>query len=411
MEAVMSKKQEKVFKTIIILLVVFLIGESIFFGIRYYNNRKSSTFYTIVSGLVLDKANNYVGVGFSDYRYSKFNKYDKGYEKATIFKIKNGKTVKEVGLLKGYNGRYNDIIETEDGYIAVGKIEMTKKQNEESMSEGVIVKYDKNFKLVWRKNLSILEKTEFKKVKLDGDDIVVVGTSVYSEGYIGNHTTGGAILFKYDKDGKELLRANYGGPYNGIFNDFLIEDNSYVAVGLGASNSGIIIKYDKKGKKLASGSYGKTDKNGINAIDKLGDSYITATTKVINPKDLSHYSAALVKFDKDLKVEDSAKYNNKKINYFNDILVNDNNIYVCGYVGNPSKKKLLSDAVIVKFDNNLYEQKTDILKGNKNDYYSNLYLKDNSIYALGYSNSKLKEYKVNGYDYSTVIKKYNKDLK
>ncbi len=59
----------------------------------------------------------------------------------------------------------------------------------------------------------------------------------------------------------------------------------------------------------------------------------------------------------------------------------------------------------------MYEKESDILKGNKNDFYSNIYLKDSNIYILGYSNSKLKEYNVNGYDYSTIVRKYNSNLK
>lgn len=404
-------KQNKVFKIIIIFLIVFLIAEVIYFGIKIYNNRKSSTFYDVVSSVVLKDENNYVGAGLSDYRYSKFNKFDKGYEKPTIVKVKNNKVVKEVGFLKGYNGRYNDVIQVSDGYIAVGKIEMTKEQNKEGMSEGLIVKYDKKFKLVWKKSFSILEKTEFHKVELDGNDIVVVGSSVYSEGYIGNHTTGGGILMKYDQNGKQLLKVNNGGPYSGSFNDLIVEKDSYVVAGLGKANSGIVIKYDKKGKKLETGIFGYTDKNGINAIAKKGNHYVVATTKVVDPKKLENYSAAIVEFDEKLEVLDSVKYNDKDINYFNDIIVDNNDIYVCGYVGKTKNKDLKTDAVIVKYDKNFYEQKSDVLKGNKNDYYSHIYLKDKSIYALGYSNSKLKEYDINGYDYSRVVKKYNSNLK
>ncbi len=408
----MSDKQKLIYKIIIIALVTVLVGELIYFGVRIYLNRKESTFYTVINSVIVDDENNYVGVGSSDYRYSKFNKYDEGYDKATIFKIKDGKTVKEVGLLKGLSGRYNDVVKTSDGYIVVGKMEMTKKQHEEKMSEAVIAKYDDNFKLMWRKNLSILEKTEFKKVKLDGDDIVVVGTSVYSEGYVGNHTTGGGILLRYDKNGKEKLRVNNGGPYSGSFNDFIIEKDSYVVVGLGKSNSGIIIRYDKKGKKLESGSFGYTDKNGINAIAKKDNNYIVATTKVVNPKDLSNYGAALVEFSSSLKEVDNVKYTSSDINYFNDLIVdNDNNIIACGYTGKPKDDSVTTDAVIVKYDSDLYEKESDFLKGNKNDFYSHVYLLDNNVYALGYSNSKLKEYKVNGYDYSTVLKKYNTNLK
>ena len=37
------------------------------------------------------------------------------------------------------------------------------------------------------------------------------------------------------------MRVNNGGPFYGRFNDVLIENNSYVVVGLGKANSGIIV--------------------------------------------------------------------------------------------------------------------------------------------------------------------------
>ena len=41
----MKDKTMKIYKIIIIALVVLLIGELIYFGIRMYNNRKESMFY------------------------------------------------------------------------------------------------------------------------------------------------------------------------------------------------------------------------------------------------------------------------------------------------------------------------------------------------------------------------------
>ncbi len=406
----MSKKQKKIFKTIIIILAVILVGESIYFGIKYYNNRKNSTFYSVVNSAIFKDYNNYIGAGFSDYRHSDFNEYDNGLNKATIFNYTNGKLTNEIGFKKGYNSYFNDIIKVDDGYVAVGSIEMTKKQKENGLSEGIIIKYNKDFKIVWRKNISIVGKTDFLKVKEDNDNLIIVGTSVYGEGYMGNHTTGGGILLKLNKNGKELMRINNGGPYYGRFNDFLVEDDGYVVVGLGKSNSGIIIKYNKNGKKIWSSSYGYTDKNGITGIDKLNNKYIVSTTKIVSPKDTSNSSAALVVFNKQGKKLDDVKYNSNSINYFSDISVIDDSVLAVGYTGKGTTK-LSTDAIIVKYDKDLYEEKTDVLKGNNNDYYSHIYIKDNNIITLGYSNSKLKEYNLNGYDYFPIIKQYNKDLK
>ncbi len=405
----MSNKQKKIFKTIIIVLAIILIGEIIYFGIRYYNGRKNSTYYSVINNAIVENEKNYVGAGFSDYKQSKYNDYEDGLNKATIFNYKDGKITKEVGFKKGYNSYFNDIIKVKDGYLAVGSIEMTKKQKEDGLSEGLLIKYDKNFNFKWRKNIRGIGKTELLKIKQDGDDFVIVGTSVYGEGYMGNHTTGGGILIKINENGEELMRINNGGPFYGRFNDVLIEGNSYVVVGLGKANSGIIIKYTKDGEKVWTGSYGYTDKNGINSITKLGNKYITATTKLVNPKD-TNMSAALVVFNKNGKKVDDVKYNSQSINYFGDVETLNDSIIAVGYTGKGTTK-IKTDAIIVKYDKDLYEEETNTLKGDNNEYYNNIYIKDNKIIVLGYSNSKLKEYKINGYDYLPITKTYNKNLK
>ncbi len=408
----MTDVQKKRFKIVIIILSILLIGELLFFGIKLYTTRKNNVFNTVINSVILQDNKNYLGAGFSDYRHSKFNKFDKGYDKATLFSVKKGSLVNEISLPIGYNSRFNDVVEVSDGYIAVGKVEMTKEHIKEKMSEGLIVKYDKKFKVVWRKNIAILGNTELLKIKADGDNVVIVGTSVYSSGYVGNHTTGGGILLKYDNSGKELLRINNGGPYNGRFNDVLIESDSYVVVGLGKKNSGIIISYDKAGKKKWSGSFGYTDNNGINAIAKKGNDYVVATTKVVNPKDMSSYSAAVVIFDSHGEKIDDVKYSDNNLNYFSDIELDDEgNIYVCGYTGYNEGRNILGDALLVKYDKDLYEKEVAVVKGSKNDFYSKLYIKSGNIYALGNTTSKLKGFKTNGYDYYPFIKKYNMKLK
>ena len=408
----MSDKQKKIFKTIIIVLVIILVGEIIYFGIRYKINRDKYVFYTVENSTIFD-GNDRVAVGFSDYRHSKFNDYKDGYSKPTIFVYKNNKLTKEIGLKIGYNGYYYDITKVDDGYIAVGAIQMSKEQNTDNLSEGVIVKYDKKFKLLWRKNISILGKTEFFRVKEDSNkNLIVVGTSVYGSGYVGNHTTGGAILVIFDKNGNKKKVINNGGPYSGRYNDLMIEKDGYVVVGLGRKNSGLIVKYDKNGKKMWSSSYGYTDENGIVAIDKINGNYVVATTKMMSPDKKNNYDASVLLFNSKGDKLDEVKYSSNNITYFTDIVVDkDNNIYVSGVTGKLVGTGILSDAIVVKFDKGLYEQESNIMRGNNNDYYSKIYIDKDKIKVLGYSNSKVKEYNINGYDYSSFIKNYNKKLK
>ena len=72
-------------------------------------------------------------------------------------------------------------VKVDDGYIAVGSVLMDEKSKEDNLTEAVIVKYDNDFNIVWRKNLNILDTSKFNKVKVDKDgNYVVVGTSVYA---------------------------------------------------------------------------------------------------------------------------------------------------------------------------------------------------------------------------------------
>lgn len=408
----MSDKKKKIFKIVIIALVSLLVIELCYFGYKLYKDRKESIFYSEYNSLIMENENDYIAAGFSDYRHSKFNDYDKGYNKATISVVENSKLKDEISLKIGYNSYFNDIIKTKDGYVAVGSVQMTKDQVKDNLSEGLIVKFDKNFKIAWRKNLGILGKTELLKVKLNKNKIVVIGSSVYGDGYMGNHTTGGGILLEYSLKGKQLLKVNNGGPFHGRFNDFLIEKDGYVVVGLGKANSGVIIKYGFDGKRKWAGSYGYTDKTGITSIEKYQGKYLTTTTKIIDPKNVKTYNSALVIFDKKGKKQEDVKFSSNDINYFNDLEITKNgSVIVCGYTGKLKENDIKSDALIVKFDKDLYEESTKVIKGNNNEYFTKVYLKDNNIFALGYSNSKLKEFDLNGYDYFPIIKKYNLDLK
>ena len=121
-------------------------------------------------------------------------------------------------------------------------------------------------------------------------------------------------------------------------------------------------------------------------------------------------SAALVVFNKNGKKVDDVKYNSQSINYFGDVEILNDSIIAVGYTGKGTTK-IKTDAIIVKYDKDLYEEETNTLKGDNNEYYNNIYIKDNKIIALGYSNSKSKEYKINGYDYLPITKTYNENLK
>ena len=130
------------------------------------------------------------------------NKYNKDFE-----------ITKEKKLDIGYEGVFTDVVKVSDGYVAVGYSIMSEEQLENQETEGVIVKYNEKLELVWRKNVHTLDNTKLYSVILDSENrLVIAGESIYGNGYVGNHSIGGAILLRYTLDGEKIDSANYGGP-------------------------------------------------------------------------------------------------------------------------------------------------------------------------------------------------------
>jgi len=411
-EKMKNINKSKLLKMTICILVSILIIELIFFGIKIYNDRQNTSYYQIASDIV-QVENGYVGVGLSDFKNSKFNKYEEnGYQKAVIWKFnEKNEIIKEAKLDLGFKSYFNNVEKIENGYIAVGTIQMTKNQVKDSVGEGMIVKYDKDFKIVWRKNIKILDNTEFTNVKIDEKgNIIVVGRSVYAADMIGNHKTGGAIMMRFDSEGKEQMRVNYGGPQTGVYNDLLIEKDGYVVVGASSNATGVIRKYNFEGKEIWRNIYAYTDQKGFTSIEKVKDDYIVTGAKISDEKDTSKYKALIVKYNKNGKLEEENTYKESKISRFDDIIYDNDNLLAVGFKGTKEKDNLTTDGIIIKYDEQLNEKKTTLFELEKNEVYSKIYKEKDNYLLLGYTNSKYKPAKTNGYDYYPVFDKYDNNL-
>ena len=282
---------------------------------------------------------------------------------------------------------------------------MDEKSKKDNVTEAVIVKYDNNFNIVWRKNLNILDTSKFNKVKVDkAGNYVVVGTSVYAPNIIGNHTTGGAIIVKYDKNGEILSKINLGGPQTGEFNDLVITNDGYVVVGLKATGTGAIYKYSFDGKELWHNYYGITDKEGLTSIKMLSDgSFIVTGSKLEEKNKTDNYEAALIKFDKNGKLVKSIVYQKEDITKFTYVETYKDKILVIGLYGVKKNNLLVNNSVLVTYNNNLEKQDEKIYKGNNTYTLKNIFVSDDEYVLSGHTNSKLKDIKTNGKDYYNVI--------
>ena len=405
-----SDKIYKVLKALAVILILFLIIEVIYFGFKFYNIRKNTVYYETANSIIKTD-NGYLTVGLSDFKNSKLTTYEKpGYNKAVIsIYDENLNKIKETKLKLGYSSVYNSVISVKDGYIAVGSVSITKEQNDVNNTEAIIVKYDKDLNEVWIKNLQILDTSKFVNVKEDDNgNIIVVGQSIYEENIIGNHTTGGAILIRYTSDGEVDLKINLGGPATDIFNDFIITKNGYIAVGIKSTGTGIIYKYDFNGKELWHEYYGYTDKEGLTSITSKGDNFLVTATKLEEKGSTDKYKAAILLYDKDGKLLKEKFFEEANITKFQKVAIDEEKIIVLGIYGKKINEALSSNAKMFLLDSDFKVIKSEILTGDQNITLTDIVITDNDYILSGHTNSKIKEFNSNGYDYFPILKKYKK---
>lgn len=411
-----KEKNEKLYKRLkiaIIILLVLLVLELLLFGIRAFKMRRDNVYYTTINS-VLKHDNGYVGVGLSDFKNSKLNDYEApGYNKPVIWLYdEDYNVIKEIKYDNGYSGAFNDIVATSDGYIAVGALEMTADMHKVGSSEGIIVKYDKELNIVWEKNLQILDDTNLVSVKLDkNENIVVVGQSIYESDIIGNHKTGGAILAIYSKDGEKKQTINYGGPQTGIFNDVVVLDDGYVVVGITHSGTGIIFKYDLNGQEIWHNYYGYTDMNGLTSIAYLNGEFLVTGTKLNEKDNTDSYKGAIIKFDNNGKLVKEVLYEKDSIAKIDELIISKDKIIVLALHGKKENDILVNQSSILEYNLDLELVNESNLTGNKTVTFTNVILNDDDYLVVGYTNSKMEEFKTNGYDYYQIFIDYNSNLK
>lgn len=406
-----SLKAVKILKYVSIGLVCLFALEFIYFGIKMINIRKNSTYYSALNSIIKTD-NGYVGVGLSDSKHSDFIDYEKpGYNKPYLYVYnKDLKIEKEVKLDLGYNGEYKDIVSYDDGFIAVGNIEVSLANHKDNATEATIVKYDKNFNIVWRKNYNLMGNSSYNAVKIDNDsNIIVCGSTVFESSAVGYDTKGGALLVKYDKDGGKLLEVTKGGPLSSAtFNDVVVLDDGYIAVGVTQKGTGIVYKYDKDFNEVWHNYYGYTDKEGITSITKIDDNNFIMTASHLFEKDKTDkYEAAIIKINGDGEIEKEVTFSHDDISKFKDSIYLDDKIVVAGVFGKKIDDVLNASGLLVTYDINLEKIEEKFYTKNKTYSFTKIINDDGKYLAIGNTNSKInnKYLKTNGLDFYPVIEK------
>ena len=397
----MEKKLFKLLKLVAIVCVVILVIELIY--IIYLLQGKSIYFDGINSVINVDKG--YVAVGSN-------NNNEKYYEKAKITKYNDKKEkVFEKLYNKGYNGVFFDVIlDQDENLIAVGSFESSEKDHLEGRRIGLIVKYDKDGNLLYENTFKVLDNTKFTSVEVMDDSYIVTGQSIYSDMKVGFSSDGGAFVMKYDKELKLIWKSNYGDSKSSSYNDVAIYKNNIYVVGVTENNIGIISKYDDSGKLLDTSKYKYTDDLGFTGIvchDK--HFYVTGGKKNVETTDVD---AVIIKYERDLDVDEEVTYEDKGFERFNQVIVDkNNNIVVVGTTAAVNKvdssesvNVFIHDGLIGKYDKDLEKVSVVRYGDDRDDYFTDVIFSDGNYLVSGYSSYEDGSYLNKFITYSDALK-------
>ena len=395
------QKPNKWLAVVAIICGVIILLEGGYFIYHQIDIDKHSTYYDSLNSISVDDLN-IVSVGSSNFKHSKYNSYTKGLEKAKFIKYDNtGKVLFEKMYERGINTTFNSIITVSDGYIAVGSGEFSEEEKNESAREAMIIKYDKDGNIVWEKFYHVVTYTRFNKVIETSDGYVAIGQSIYANMEMGNHTTGGGIIVKYDKDGNEIWHNNHGGMKSGNFNDIVEVDGNFYVVGKDATDSANIIKYDKDGKYQWHKNYSYTDGIGFTGITYYDNSlYVVGSKKILpeettdsDDRDTTNTDGLFIKYDLDGNIVFEKCFGGKNYERYNSILAYGDYLYV---IGHTTSKDIglkidtdgeLMTGILLRYDKNGNITKKEAFGGSNNDNLTSITTDGVSLYISGYSNS------------------------
>ncbi|MDD2435111.1 MAG: prepilin-type N-terminal cleavage/methylation domain-containing protein [Bacilli bacterium] len=247
--------------------------------------------------------------------------YENGPLQLIILKMDNNLNIITKKLYPGFGySSLTDFKEIDNGYVMISN-------NSGSSTIGTIYILDKNLNITKQNQFSggDYSKVTFKDIEIYPDGYIVAGFSSSSGGDMqglnkANNQLEDAIIIKYDLNLNLVWKKSFGGTYEDVFNSLEFGGNNQViAVGYSSSsdfdmqglvtdtdgyNKSIIVKYNTiDGSIIDKKIFGGSNLDMFNEIVKTKDNrYIVAGTTYSNDIDLKnfnkgHSDAILVSYD------------------------------------------------------------------------------------------------------------------
>lgn len=397
----MGKNIFKILKVITIVCIVILIIELIY--ICFFLEKKSIYFDGINSVIEFDKG--LVAVGSN-------NNNEQHFEKAKITRY-NSKKEKSFERIynKGYNGVfYNVVSDSSDNLVAVGSYEATKEEHGKGIRTALIVKYDKDGNLLYEADFQLLGNSKYTSIVEVEDGYIVTGQSIYEDMVVGLSEDGGAYIAKYSKELDVLWMKNFGDSKNAVFNDLTICNDKIYVVGKSDSITSVIARYDLDGKLEKYVESENSDDFGFSDVVEF-DNKLFVSGGIIN-REKNDSDAIVLQYDLSLNKEKEEIYDDGGNDRFNQLVVDEiGNVVLIGTTAivdeNKSEEKNVvfeHNGVVAKYDKNLDKVMILAYGDDRDDYFTDIIVYNDSYLISGYSSYEDGSYLSKFITYSYALK-------